>query len=78
MPDDARDTRIVLTVLEAARALGVGRNQAYAAVRRGDLPALRVGRRLLIPRAALERLVDPGAGSSPPQRVGGEAPNVCS
>ena len=77
MPNDDCDPRIVLTVQEAARVLGLGRGQAYAAVRRGDLPALRVGRRLLIPRAALERLVDPGAGSSPPQRVGGKAPSVC-
>ena len=76
MPDDARELRIVLTVPEAARALGLGRNQAYAAVRRGELPAIRVGRRLLVPLAALERLVDPPGGSCPAQRTAGEAPGA--
>lgn len=57
MVDDTREARIVLTVPEAARALGIGRNPAYAAVRRGDLPVIRIGRRLLVPKAALERLV---------------------
>jgi excisionase family DNA binding protein len=47
--------RQTLTVEEAAALLGIGRNSAYQAVARGELPALRLGRRLLIPRAALER-----------------------
>jgi excisionase family DNA binding protein len=45
---------------EAARLLGVGRNQCYEAVKRGDLPSIRLGKRLLIPRAALDRLLDSG------------------
>ena len=48
---------LVLTVEEAAKALRIGRTAAYAAVRSGDLPAVRVGRSLRIPRAALERLL---------------------
>lgn len=47
--------RQTLTVEEAAALLGIGRNSAYQAVARGELPAVRLGRRLLIPRAALER-----------------------
>lgn len=47
----------VLTVHEAARYLGVGRNSAYDAARRGEIPTVRIGRRLLVPRAALERLL---------------------
>jgi excisionase family DNA binding protein len=49
--------RLVLTVAEAAAALRIGRNQAYAAVRRGQIPAVRIGRRLLVPRRAIEELV---------------------
>lgn len=59
------DARLTYTVEEAARLLGVGRASAYAAARSGDLPAIRVGRRLLVPRLALERLLYPGNDSRP-------------
>jgi excisionase family DNA binding protein len=45
------------SVEEAAKLLGIGRNSSYEAVRRGEIPALRIGHRLLIPRLALERLL---------------------
>lgn len=48
-------------VEEAARLLGIGRNQCYEAVKRGDLPSIRLGKRLLVPRAALDRLLDNGS-----------------
>jgi len=51
--------RLTYTVEEAATALGISRGLAYAMVREGRLPALRLGqRRLIIPRAALEGLLD--------------------
>ena len=50
--------RQTITVTEAAKLLGVGRNQAYEAVRRGEIPAIRIGRRLLIPIRALERKLE--------------------
>jgi excisionase family DNA binding protein len=46
-----------MTVEEAARALGLSRNGAYEAARRGDLPTIRMGRRLLVPIAAFEALL---------------------
>jgi excisionase family DNA binding protein len=45
----------VATVPQVAKALGVGVNQLYAAVRRGDVYAARLGRRILIPKPALVR-----------------------
>lgn len=45
----------VMTVEQAARYLGIGRNAAYEAARSGELPALRIGRRVLVSRLALER-----------------------
>jgi excisionase family DNA binding protein len=42
-----------LTVEEAAKLLGVSRGSAYEAASRGELPTVRIGRRLLVPRAAL-------------------------
>jgi excisionase family DNA binding protein len=46
------------TVEEVCRLLRMGRNQCYEAIRRGDIPALRIGRRFLVPRAALDRMLD--------------------
>jgi excisionase family DNA binding protein len=52
--------RPVLTyrVDEAAKLLGVSRNVAYAAVRDGSIPSLRIGRRFLVPKAALHKLLE--------------------
>jgi excisionase family DNA binding protein len=57
LPVDGKSRRETLTVEEARTVLGLGRNGAYRAIRRGEIPAIRVGRRLLIPRAALDRLL---------------------
>ena len=49
--------RLTYTVEEAAQLLGISRNSAYEAVRRGELPTIRLGRRILIPRSRLEDLL---------------------
>ena len=54
----------VLTVDEAAAALRIGRGTAYEAIRRKELPAIRLGRRLLVPRAALERMLEAGGAKT--------------
>ena len=54
--------RWTVTVEEAAQMLGISRSSAYECVRRGELRALRLGRRLVVPRAALVELL----GSSEP------------
>ena len=54
-----------LTVPEAARKLGIGRNAAYEGVRAGDIPSIRIGKRLVVPKAALERLLGEGACKTP-------------
>lgn len=45
------------TVPEAARKLGIGRNSAYEAVRSGEIPSIRIGGRILVPRLALDRML---------------------
>ena len=54
----------VLTVEEAAAYLRISRGLAFAAVKDGSLPCVRIGRRILIPRRQLEALLD---GCSPSQ-----------
>ena len=48
-------------VEEAGGLLGIGRNQAYDAAKRGDIPTIRIGKRVLVPKAALDRLLETGA-----------------
>ena len=47
-----------VSVIEAARLLRIGKNLAYAAVARGDLPSIRIGGRILVPLAALDRMLE--------------------
>lgn len=49
--------RLTLTVPEAARMLGLSRNAAYAAARKGELPCIKIGERYMVPRSALEKLL---------------------
>ena len=48
----------LLTVREAARLLRVGKNLAYELVQRGEIPSLRLGRQIRVPRAALVAWID--------------------
>lgn len=58
MDESQNSGRLTVTVEEAAALLGISRGSAYTAVANGELPVLRVGRRLLVPRLALERLLE--------------------
>jgi excisionase family DNA binding protein len=50
--------RLTFTVEEAARKIGISRAKAYECVRSGEIPSVRIGRRLVVPRLALDRLLD--------------------
>jgi excisionase family DNA binding protein len=50
-------TRLTVTVAEAATVLGVSRRLVYDAIARGELSAITIGRRLVIPRVSLEQLL---------------------
>lgn len=52
------DEGLTLSVAEAGRRLGIGRNLTYEGIRRGEIPVIRIGRRLLVPVKALQRLLD--------------------
>ena len=49
--------RLTITVTEAAQRLGIGRNSAYAAAHDGTIPTIKIGRRLVVPVAALDRML---------------------
>jgi excisionase family DNA binding protein len=51
------EERLVWSVEEAARLLGISRAHAYELVARGELPHLRLGRRVVVPKHAIEALI---------------------
>ncbi|RLC60875.1 MAG: DNA-binding protein [Chloroflexi bacterium] len=53
-----KSERLTLTIEEAAHLLGIGRGLAYEMARCGKLPIIRFGRRLLVPKAALEKILN--------------------
>jgi excisionase family DNA binding protein len=55
---------LTLTVEQAGRALGIGRNAAYAAVKRGDIPTLKIGGAIRVPAAPLRRMLGLGHGEA--------------
>ena len=59
--------RRTYTVEEAGELLGLSRGSVYEAVRRGDIPTVRIGRRILVPMRQLDRLLDaePGETETP-------------
>ena len=52
--------RLALTVTEAATILGISRALAYELVARGELPSIRLGRRLVVPKVALFEMLGLG------------------
>ncbi|MEX0991593.1 MAG: helix-turn-helix domain-containing protein [Actinomycetota bacterium] len=61
MTADALDPARVYRVDEAAALLRVGEKTLRNAIRRGEVPAIRIGRRIVLPGAALaEFLANPG------------------
>ena len=47
-----------LTTHEAARYLGIGRTTLYQLIKSGELDSFLIGRRRLIPRQAIDRMVE--------------------
>jgi excisionase family DNA binding protein len=47
-----------ITVPEAAKWLGVGRNTAYEAAARGEIPTIRIGARVLVPVERLRAMLE--------------------
>ena len=62
------DPRIqpVMTVTDAARILHISRGSAYEAVKAGEIPSIRLGRRIVVPTAALVRMLQLEADESRP------------
>ena len=49
--------RLTISVPEAALRLGIGRNQGYECARRGEIPTIQLGKRMVVPVAAFEAML---------------------
>ena len=56
------ENKLVLTVPEAGELLGVSRAHAYLMVKMGQIPIIKLGRRIVVPKVALEKML---AGAEP-------------
>ena len=54
----------VLTVSEAARLLRLSKTTTYDQIRQGSIPSIRMGKRILVPRAALMRMLEETMGKA--------------
>ena len=62
MSSKPESDRLTYTVMETAKRLGVSGNVAYEGVAAGTIPSIRLGRRILVPRAALEAMLGGATG----------------
>ncbi len=58
MIDSQNEKCLVFTVQEAGAILGLNKNAAYVAAKRGDLPTIRIGKLIRVPKAALQAMID--------------------
>ena len=57
------ELKYCIDAVEMSKRLGIGRGQAYELARREDFPKITLGRRILIPIAALERWLEEQANT---------------
>ena len=63
-PHRARLHRLTMNIDDVAPLLGINRSTAYELIRRGTfpLPVIQLGRRVVVPRKAVEELLGDGLG----------------
>jgi excisionase family DNA binding protein len=49
--------KLVYTIREASVLLGISHIHGYLMAKRGEIPTIKLGKRILVPRAALEKLL---------------------
>ena len=52
---DPNGDRLTYDVVQAGKKAGLGRNASYEAAKRGEMPTIRIGNRLLVPKKAWDR-----------------------
>ena len=50
-------TKQTYTIPETAKILGIGRSTAYEGARTGHIPTIDIGKRKIVPKVALDRML---------------------
>jgi hypothetical protein len=58
MGEQSKTAPLTMAVTHAGKLIGLSRNASYEAVRRGEIPTIRIGRRIFVPVAAFHRMLD--------------------
>jgi len=61
------EEKLTMTIDEASVLLGIGRSLAYQMAHNGQLPVIRLGKRLLVSRKAFEAMLDVKPAGIKPQ-----------
>ena len=61
------EEKLTMTVDEASVLLGIGRSLGYQMAHNGQLPVIRLGKRLLVSRKAFEAMLDVKPAGNKPQ-----------
>ncbi len=59
------EPRLTITVEEAGCMLGISRGLAYQMAREGKIPTIRFGKRMVVPRKAVDRLLEKSELTAP-------------
>lgn len=54
---------------DTGRILGLSRGATFQAAKKGQIPVIKIGKRLLVSKALLERLLDGGGSLTPGARA---------
>lgn len=60
-----------VSVADAARLLGISRSLAYECVRRGELPSIRLGARIVVPATAIDEILASATNGEPITHLAG-------
>jgi excisionase family DNA binding protein len=55
---EPKPERLTMTITEAAATLGISRTLAYEQAKTGELPVIRLGRRVLVSRAKVRAMLE--------------------
>ena len=72
------DPPLVYTAEQTAQLLRCGRTATYEAIRRGEIPSVRIGRSIRVPRHALEQMLTAAGTDSPQTNGAGETAPLTS
>ena len=74
MTEVLKTDRLVWSCEEARKQLGISRGLFYEAIHRGEIPHVRIGKRILIYRVSLEKMLEGNKHLEKPGEVpsGGE------